>query len=467
MHTLENYICSYKDIRSEILSFLSNKDINKLLSINKKMYNIKQIITFTSEVNFTKELRKLNYFDSFTNIHVYDKKNHRLPKNIKSLTFDIEFDEKINHDTIPHTVNYLSLRSKYSVYPGYIPKSVTTLFFYIGQEIIPGTIPDSVTELFLNNKNLSIVVNSIPESVVKLNFNSFNQPISPGLIPKSVKYLDFGYDFNQKILPGTIPESVVELNLGWDFNQELIYGSVPTSIKKLKLGWHYNKNLTYGSIPFSVKKLCLESYELKIKPGDIPFGVTKLKFCMNQKIISGLIPDSVTHLKFGIRFENKIEPNVLPASLLHLTFGNRFNKKIKPNTLPDAIQYLVLGKSYDKNIKYFPRSLIYLSLGKKYFHKIDAQILTLRLGMPHIPNNYIPESVIEVILKSSVTYLDDNSIPANVKYLKAKSPQINIFEFINNISNLQILKIHLKIIVPKYISKNIQIKYYTDYSKYN
>lgn len=442
MYSLENYICSCRDIRSEILSNLSSKNINMLLSTNKRMYEIKSKVIFYTRVKLTKKLCELKYFDSFTDIISYDG-NYKLPKNITSLSFDKNFDKEIGPDTIPSTVTFLNLQCKYPVCSGYIPKSVTQLFLTVNQTITSGIIPDSVKELYFYGDNFFIDVGSIPESVTKLKFSRyFDKPILLGLIPKSVTDLNLSYNLNQKIMPGAIPPSV----------------------KKLYLESYYY-TIKPGDIPFGVDRLKLV-YNEKLIPGLIPNSVTRLKFGSdyNEKLIPGLIPNSVMHLKFGINYNKKIMSNALPTNLTRLTFGDRFNKKIKSNILPDSIQYLFLGKDYDHLIEYFPQSLIYLSLGIKYFHNIHAPVSTLCLSMTSIPKNYVPKSVTKLILKPTVTHLDDNSIPPNVSYLKIMSSKINIFGFASNISdNLYKLKIHPKIIVPDNIRKNILIKYFGSY----
>lgn len=445
MYSLENCICLYKDIRTEILSLMPDKDINLMLSTNKNMYNVKRMVIFDTIVNL-KQILELNYFDSFVKIKVDRMEKYKFPKNIETLIFERNFDGIIESENvyqndepiciIPPTVNFLSLRGIYLINPGYIPKSVKTLFLHVNQEITPGIIPDSITELYLYGEKYSIVVGSIPNSVKKVSFS---------------------YGFDQKILPGFIPESVVNLNLGRSFKNDLSQCSIPKSVKKLHLS-------TLLNIPCWIEYLNFDfMFDEELFPGSIPDSVTHLKFDLsfNQKIKKNILPRALTHLTLSEKFNQQINHNVLPSTLTHLTFGDDFNQEILPGILPDSIQYLVFGINYNKKIESFPSSLIYLKLGEIYSHKINAHPLTLYIGPTILHCDDIPKSVTKLILSSNVKYLCDNSIPITVTYLKIVSSDINIFEFNNNISdNLQILKIHPKINIPSTIRQNIRIRYF-------
>ena len=42
-----------------------------------------------------------------------------------------------------------------------------------------------------------------------------------------------------------------------------------------------------------------------------------------------MIPESVTHLTFGFKFNQKLEKGVIPESVTHLTFGYEFDQKLE------------------------------------------------------------------------------------------------------------------------------------------
>jgi len=54
-----------------------------------------------------------------------------------------------------------------------------------------------------------------------------------------------------------------------------------------------------------------------------------------------VFPNSLTHLTFGIYFDQEIKTDVLPQALTHLTFGAYFNQEIKAGVLPQALTHLL------------------------------------------------------------------------------------------------------------------------------
>jgi len=62
------------------------------------------------------------------------------------------------------------------------------------------------------------------------------------------------------------------------------------------------------------------------------------------------IPESVTHLTFGVSF-NKNITGIFPiwGSITHLTFGYDFNKDIH-EVVPNSVTHLTFGYSFNKNI---------------------------------------------------------------------------------------------------------------------
>lgn len=374
MSILENIICYNKDLRSEILSSISARDKNRLLSTNKKMYKIKQKIFFNFEVTLTEQLYKLSYYDSFTCVRLKIKGTMKLPKNITSLTFDDKFNEQIYSDTIPSTVTYLSLGNKSIIYPGYIPNSVKTLWIDLDQKFIPGMIPNSVIKLYFWDK-CSMVEGSIPESV---------------------KEIIFYYCFDQLILPGLIPKSVKRLHV------------------------HNIKNLTYDSIPASVKKL----YVNNVKPEYIPNSVTHLTlgYSFKQKIIRGLIPNSVTHLIFNHNYNEEIEPNTLSDTITHLTLGDKYDKHIK--CFPESLTSLTLGEKYfhkiDSNIL-----TLHLNMPSVPANYIPKSVTKLILGpnVTHLDDNAIPSNISHLEVKSPKINIFEftSNVSDNLKVFKIHS----------------------------------------------
>lgn len=62
VHIISNYV----DLRSEILAYLSDYQINNLLSCNHTLYKIKKYVRFTKPILLNDKIYKLSYYDSFT-----------------------------------------------------------------------------------------------------------------------------------------------------------------------------------------------------------------------------------------------------------------------------------------------------------------------------------------------------------------------------------------------------------------
>lgn len=76
-----------------------------------------------------------------------------------------------------------------------------------------------------------------------------------------------------------------------------------------------------------------------------------------------LIPDSVTHLFFGIYFNQPLE--FLHNSVTHISLGHCFNQDI--DFLPDSIVYLRLGCNFCRSLNNLPESLQYLDVSEITF----------------------------------------------------------------------------------------------------
>jgi len=134
-------------------SFLGDFVKTQLMAINKGYYSLRFKFTFNNVIDF-KLVNHLDYYNNFTNLIIKDI-NIILPKKIKYLNFDYDFNQSIK---------------------GCIPNSVTHLTF--------GDFFDQPIESCISN------------SVTHLTFgNDFNQPIE-GCIPNSVTHLTFGDKFD-------------------------------------------------------------------------------------------------------------------------------------------------------------------------------------------------------------------------------------------------------------------------------
>lgn len=117
--------------------------------------------------------------------------------------------------------------------------------------------------------------------------------------------------------------------------------------------FYYNKDeiIRKDDIPDGITHLIFGSKFNKIlKKEDIPYGVKNIRFGYDyqQKLKKGVIPSSVTHLYFDTLYNQPIEKDVIPSSVQHLEFGYLFNQKLNKDNLPQKLIELILyNNEYD------------------------------------------------------------------------------------------------------------------------
>ncbi|GAM26040.1 hypothetical protein SAMD00019534_092150, partial [Acytostelium subglobosum LB1] len=254
-----------------------------------------------------------------------------IPKTIKKLIFDNEFNAPIDHNVV-------------------IPAWITELVFgqSFNKPISEQTIPSSVTSLIFGDTfNQTIMTNSIPSSITSLRFgNAFNQLLTLGAIPASVTSLTFGERFNQVLNDGVIPSTISTLSFGSDFNRELGSLSLPASLTSLSFGNRFNQVLTTGSIPSTVTMLRLGHF-------------------FNQSLAVGQLPTSLTELSFGKKFKQPLIAGVFPSSIRTLSFGRNFNQPLLEGVIPPSVKTLVLGYKFNQSVN--APSVTSLSIGDQYY----------------------------------------------------------------------------------------------------
>ena len=127
------------------------------------------------------------------------------------------------------------------------------------------------------------------------------------------------------------------------------------------------------------------------------------------------IPDYITHLTFGNRFNqpiNDLEKLIylthltfdhgfnqpiknLPGTITHLTFKGYFNQPI--NTLPDTITHLTFGDYFDQQINYLPGTITHLTFGWDFnqpINNLPCNITHLTFGNHfNQPINDLPDTI--------------------------------------------------------------------------
>src|SRR5579872_2753739 len=186
-----------------IMTYLSDKEKIKFLSLSKKLHHHKIKVNYNEKV-FIEQIIHLSYFDMFTFVKIRDM-NNKLPKSIMHLQFNWNFNQDIK---------------------GYIPNSITHLNFGENfNQAIKDCIPNSVTHLTFNHCFNQDIKDCIPNSVIHLTFgHEFNKNIK-GCIPNSVTHLTLIKCFDRNIAE-CVPNSVTHLTLGWDVSYDYAYAKM-------------------------------------------------------------------------------------------------------------------------------------------------------------------------------------------------------------------------------------------------
>ena len=258
---------------------------------------------------------------------------------------------------IPKTIIYHkeSLKHCWNKYEFNENDKIIKMVYPINRVVKPNELPDTVITLTFNcdfNKKLNVGV--LPPSLKTLTFGSkFNQPIELDVLPQSLETLTFDNDFNQLIKQGVLPPSLKTLTFGSYFNQPIELDVLPRSLETLTFYSYFNQSIKLDVLPQSLKTLTF-SYDLNppLEPGVLPQSLETLTFDgdFNQKLIFGVLPQSLKTLTFGYNFNQSIEPGVLPSSLKTLNFASNYNQPIKPGVLPRYFKTLTVGSNIIKTL---------------------------------------------------------------------------------------------------------------------
>jgi hypothetical protein len=118
----------------------------------------------------------------------------------------------------------------------------------------------------------------------------------------------------------------------------------------------------------------------------IPQNITRITFGrrFNCNIRERILHDDIVYIKFGHDFNTEIKEKILPKKLLELIFSDSFNQEIKPRVLPDSLEILRFGHNFNLVINKlaYPVNLRELEFGFRYDQSIVGlpkrlEILTL------------------------------------------------------------------------------------------
>ncbi|KAN0035757.1 hypothetical protein ACTA71_005048 [Dictyostelium dimigraforme] len=435
--------------------------------------------------------------NSITTLELGGKFNQQIRENqlpsssITTLVFGEDFNQSIRKkNIIPSSVTKLIFRRSYNkpFSSESLPCSIKTIKFgdSFNQEIKCGDIPSSITDLSfgysfnnsLNNLPISIEHLSILHcfnrrielgnclSLTELKFdkyNKFNQVIEPGDLPISLKRLTLGDSFNQKLIIGSLPPQLEYLSFGLEFNQPLSDdddgggGVLPNSIQTLYFGNKFSQPLKPNCLPKSLKKLVgignlklesenvlnklnllteldLGNYDHPIDNNFLPPNLKSLNLgILNQCLIKGSLPNSITFLDMGLFYNHRIDVGILPTSLNHLILSKQFNKPLDDDNGVESIPF-------NCSILEFPFLKSTLAIGKHII--IPSNIIKLKISLPNNDSMQIgsvPSTIKDLFLDRSLfKQIPINMIPTSVTTLHIDFYSYNLFPGLipNSVLNL-------------------------------
>jgi len=166
----------------------------------------------------------------------------------------------------------------------------------------------------------------------------------------------------------------------------------------------------YETLPKTIRCIKFES-TFRSKINYLPL-LTHIVYNSNSNV--KFLPITLTHLKFGNRFNQQIR---LPQSLTHLIFGNDFNQ---PLILPKLLIYLRFGIDFNQNLPVLPKTLKHLHFGLRFTKELPTlPLLTHFTSGSQLSNMKLPHTLIYV----NSNYLDNsfkifyNSSLENVTHL--------------------------------------------------
>ena len=108
--------------------------------------------------------------------------------------------------------------------------------------------------------------------------------------------------------------------------------------------------------------------------------ITKVSFVHSMKQLQNIFK-TITHLKFGETFNEKVDIHNLPPFLTHITFGSEFNQQV--DNLPNSLTHVAFGHCFNQPIDNLPNFLTHVSFGHYFnqsIHNLPISVTKLTLG---------------------------------------------------------------------------------------
>ncbi|KAN0023311.1 hypothetical protein ACTFIU_011481 [Dictyostelium citrinum] len=114
---------------------------------------------------------------------------------------------------------------------------------------------------FSPNFNEPININELPSSIETLIMShKYNQPLSPNCLPKKLKVLIFGYYFNEKLTKNVLPNNLGYIEFGEKFDQVLESDSLPKSLKYITFDKSYKQPIGSNVLPPSLELIIIKNW---------------------------------------------------------------------------------------------------------------------------------------------------------------------------------------------------------------
>jgi hypothetical protein len=243
-------------------------------------------------------------------------------------------------------------------------------------------------------------------------------------IPKNLLYLEFSNYFNN-ILTGMLPDKLKTLIISNFFDKPIFHNDLPESLTALDLGMKFNSNISEDVFLPNLKYLNMSNYNRKIHKGFFSENISQIFLQSFCGNLKDILPSGLEKLILT-NFNNLLNPKDIPNTVKHLEL-NSYNKTLKVGTIPDGVQYLIIGDvTLFKNC--LPESIVDLTFIN--FNKNFKQ--------HHIPKNTKFLSV-KKVFGPRFKIEEFHIIPKSVKYLTlSDSPKYSMNRCFSKITHLTI-----------------------------
>ena len=231
-------------IATILIDFLQISDLINLSSINKDARCLFEYVCKTHIIDY----KKIDYDWHLISKIEHLKNVNKIKKiinfdNLKSITFDANFNKKLTLFTFPpkiaKNIIHIEFARNYTQNISYLEKfnNLTTLIF--GDNF---------------NKN----VDNLPQNLQYLKFGKkFNQKIDN--LPKNLQYLIFTKNsmFNQFI--DKLPNNIITIIMGWYFNRNI--NKLPQKLKYFEISQNYKSKMNALENCQNLQILCVGDYK--------------------------------------------------------------------------------------------------------------------------------------------------------------------------------------------------------------